>query len=183
MRIRFVLYCSVVALVTLACNPIYVSYDYDKDVDFQRFQSYSWMDIPKTEPQNAAEAARSSPLVAKRIRSNIDDQLVAKGLSRVDEGSDLLVVYHLGAKQMIEIQQNNYSGMSMWADSRVGGHAKVDHITEGMIIIDLLDAPSKQLVWRGIAENARKDDAPIDEIYKTIDRAITKVFEKYPPKG
>ncbi len=169
------------AMLAIGCNPIYVNYDYDKDADFEKYQTFSWMELPETVPQNAADAQKSNPLVAKRIRSDIDDQLVSKGLRLLEQGGDLLVIYYLDPKQMLVVQQNAYSGMDMWANARVGGSISTKEVTEGTIIVDLLDGKAKQLVWRGTAENTRRDDAPIAQIYETLDKAIVKIFENYPP--
>jgi hypothetical protein len=55
-------------------------------------------------------------------------------------------------------------------------------VTEGSIIIDLVDGRTMELVWRGMAENAHRDDTSQQKLNETIDKAIKKVFEKYPPK-
>jgi hypothetical protein len=170
-----------IAMLMVGCNPIYVNYDYDKDADFAKYQTFSWMELPEIVPQNPAQAQKSNPLLAKRIRSGVNDQLVSKGLKHLERGGDFLVIYYLDPKQMLLVQQNAYSGMDMWANSRVGGAITTKEITEGTMIIDLLDGQTKELVWRGMAENARRDDAPPEQLNKTIDDAIVKLFENYPP--
>jgi len=182
MMTRLSIVVAAIIVIAAGCNPIYTSYDYDKDADFERYQTYSWFVPTETMPKDAKEAAIKSPLMAKRIRSNIDEQLALKGLRLVEEGGDLFVFYHLGSEQMIQVQQTMYSGMDLWATSRVGGSMDNKEITQGAIIVDLLDAGAKQLVWRGIAENARAEDAPQEQINDTIDRAIKEIFKKYPPK-
>ncbi len=173
---------AAIIVIAVGCNPIYTSYDYDKDADFERYQTYMWFVPTETMPKDAQEAAKKSPLTAKRIRRNIDEQLALKGFRLVEEGGDLFVFYHLGSEQMLQVQQTMYSGMDLWATSRVGGSMNNKEITQGAIIVDLLDAGAKQLVWRGIAENAHAKDAPQEQINDTIDRAIKDIFKKYPPK-
>lgn len=182
MSARFLIALVAVVIFTAGCNPIYTSYDFDKDADFERYQTYSWYVIPDTIPQDAREAIKMNPLTAKRIRRGIDEQLADKGLRLVDEGGDLLVFYHTGGAQLVVLQRTMYSGMDLWATSRVGGSANVQEITQGALIIDLFDVQAKQLVWRGIAENARKEDAPPGQVNDTIDKAIVKIFEQYPPR-
>jgi hypothetical protein len=169
------------AILAAGCNPIYTNYDYDKDADFTQYKTFSWMELPETVPQNAAEAEQSNPLIAKHIRNGVNAQLTSKGLKLLEQGGDLLVIYYTDPKQMLLVQQNAYSGMDLWANSRMGGSTSTKEITEGTIIFDLLDSESKQLVWRGTGENARNDDAPIEQLYDTLDKAIVKIFEMYPP--
>ena len=182
MRAYIFLMLGVAAMVAVACTPIYTSHDYDKKVDFTRFKSYSWMEIEHSKARNLSEFQQRSQLATKRIQQDIDVQLAAKGLQKLDQNGDLLVVYYTSANEMLEVSQNTYSRAGMWADSRVGGSANVNESVEGTIIIDLLDAKYKQLVWRGTAEAAHDADAPIEQIYDTVDKAIKKLFENYPPK-
>ena len=35
-------------IVAAGCNPIYTSYDYDKDADFDTYETYSWLIVPDT---------------------------------------------------------------------------------------------------------------------------------------
>jgi hypothetical protein len=49
-------------------------------------------------------------------------------------------------------------------------------------MVDLFDRRQQQLVWRGIAENARRADAPPEQVDDTIEKAIVKIFKEYPPK-
>ena len=181
MKTCFLIAIAATAMLAIGCNPIYVNHDYDKDADFARYETYSWMKLPETVPQNATQAQQSSPLVAKRIRSGINDQLASKGLKHLEQGGDLLVTYYLDPKRMLQVQQNAYSGMDVWANSRVGGSISTQEIIEGTIIIDLLDGKANQLIWRGMAENARRENAPIDQLNETIDKAIEKIFKNYPP--
>ncbi len=182
MTTRFLIAIAAVVLFTAGCNPIYTSYDYDKDADFDSYETYTWYVVPDTLPQDAKEAIKKSPLTAKRIRSDIDEQLAKKGLQMVDEGGDLLVFYHTGGAQLLVLQRTMYSGMDLYATSMVGGSTNVQEITQGALIVDLFDAKAKQLVWRGTAENARKEDAPMEQLNETIDKAIEKIFKEYPPK-
>jgi hypothetical protein len=78
------------------------------------------LEIPERTPESAAEAKQSSPLVAMRLRDDINRELAGKGLTEVDDGADLLAVYYLGAKQITEIKQNAYSATGVWANARIG---------------------------------------------------------------
>jgi len=170
---------TAVALI-VGCSPIYTSHDYDPDANFASYTSFSWMENQDVEKANQAKAG---PFANDRIHKNIDKELSGKGLARQDDGGDLLVIYYLNGKQVTEVMRTSYGGADMWASARVGGgDAVVTEVNEGMIIIDLLDAKSKTLVWRGTGENAMKADASTEEIYNQLDKVIKKVMGEYPPK-
>ena len=178
------IFVALAAAIILAagCNPIYTSYDYDKDADFDSYETYSWLVVPDTIPPDAAAALKQNPLEAKRIRQYIDGQLVEKGLTPVETGGDLLVFYHTGGAQLMVLQRTMYSGMDLYATSRVGGSTNVQEITQGALMVDLFDRRQQQLVWRGIAENARRADTPPEQVDDTIEKAVVKIFKEYPPK-
>jgi len=174
---------GVLALALVGCNPIYTDHDWDPDADFARYATYSWMEIPAREAANVAEAQQQSQLVDKRVKNGVNRELVAKGFKEVSADGDLLVVYYMGAKQITEISQSTYSRGDMYASMFVGGgNVNVDNITEGSIIIDLVDGGTEGLVWRGSAETSVKEGTSTEKRSELLDSAIKKIFEKYPPK-
>ena len=49
----------------------------------------------------------------------------------------------------------------------------------GTLVVDLYDAKTKQLIWRGSAENTLSDKATKNE--KNLDKGVTKMFKAFPP--
>jgi hypothetical protein len=58
----------------------------------------------------------------------------------------------------------------------------VQQIPVGTLIIDLVDAKAKQLVWRGTARDTIDQDATPEERDKNIKNALNKLFENFPPQ-
>jgi hypothetical protein len=50
---------------------------------------------------------------------------------------------------------------------------------EGTLIIDLMDASNKNLLWRGWGTSVI--DGPIDLTEKQINDAVTKILKAFPP--
>lgn len=174
MKVQFRIAC-LLALTVAACNPIYTSYDWDKEADFTQYKTYTWYEREQTKPQDAQQAQMMNPLMITRIQNEVDKALKEKGMQKVDEGPDVWVNYTLGSVGRTEISQTGY-GYGF-------GTTSVRDITEGTLLIDLIDARSNKLVWRGIAENAHREDASPQEINDTIDKAVAKVMKEYPPKS
>ena len=57
----------------------------------------------------------------------------------------------------------------------------VSEIPVGTLIIDLVDAGKKQLVWRGTASKTLEPDASPETKEKNINEAVQKMFANYPP--
>ncbi len=51
----------------------------------------------------------------------------------------------------------------------------------GPITVDLVDARSNELVWRGRADDVIPNDS--DERAQKLQEAVSKMFENFPPPG
>jgi hypothetical protein len=47
------------------------------------------------------------------------------------------------------------------------------------LVIDLYDAKTKQLIWRGSAQDTLSDKATQNE--KKLDKGVAKMFKAFPP--
>jgi Domain of unknown function (DUF4136) len=57
--------------------------------------------------------------------------------------------------------------------------ATVQTYTEGTLVVDLYDATTRKMVWRGVAQ-ATVSDKPEKNALK-IDKSLAKMFARYPP--
>ena len=168
------------AVLFLGCSPIYTEHDFDPGADFASYQTFSWIDMSDVLPQNARQA---DPSFQKRIQDDINKELAEKGLSKQDNDGDLLVIYYLNAQEMTATGGTVYGVSDLYAQSRVGGGDSTStDLTQGMLTVDLVDGKTKNLVWRGSAENAMKEGITNKGVYDIVDKAIKKIFEKYPPE-
>lgn len=146
-----------------------VSIDYNRNVDFTKYRTYAW--APSKNPPK-------DPLWNLRIVEDIERQLNAKGLKRVyTDDADLYVTYDGGIREDVSIQGFGTGGR--W----LGGSFSVNKVTrkEGTLIVDLLDGPSGQLVWRGIATETVSDKA--DKNISKLTKVIEKLFRGYPSQA
>jgi uncharacterized protein DUF4136 len=163
-------------LAVSACSSITTSADYDRAVDFSKYKTYAWKDVDAT--QNA--------LLENRIKSAVDSALAAKGLQKVSDNPDLWVVAH--PRLTKETQINTYNtgwGYGWgWRGGYGGGTttSTVSEIPVGNLVVDLVDANKKQLVWRGTASKTIDPSSTPEQKQKNVDEAVTKMFEPYPPK-
>ncbi len=158
-----------------------VNYDYDPTTDFQAYETYRWVERPQTPEGDARTAVMNDPLIEQRVRQAVNAQLLAKGLRQESDNPDLLVLYHLGLEDKVDVTDWGYSyddNMRGYQDREIDAF----EYKEGTLIVDLIDRSSEVLIWRGTARDAveEKNRAP-EKGEKKINEAVTKIFAAYPP--
>ena len=149
-----------------------VAWDYAKGTDFTRLKTYAW----------TAGHPLPDPLNHQRIVSAIEAQLAAKGFTRVNpaEQPDALVAYHAGFSRNFAVNEFG----SGWAGFHLGGtftnRARLEEITVGSLIVDIIDAKANAIVWRGTASKDIDVHAKPGTRDKQVNRAVEKMFRHYP---
>jgi hypothetical protein len=95
----------------------------------------------------------------------------------------VLVAYHASFSRDLEI--NGYAsgwGGYRWGPARTGT-ARVEQVTVGTLVIDLVNAKSNTIVWRGIATKDLDPKASPEKRDKNINKAAEKLFKNYPHKA
>lgn len=164
------------ALLGAACSTLQISTDYDKNVDFTQFKTFSYHDTGE---------ARND-IVASRIENVLSDALTAKGLKRVPDGGDLWLVPHPRLSKQTQI--NSYNSGWGYGYGYRGGYGgmgttttTVSEIPVGTLVVDLVDGKKKDLVWRGIASDSLKTDASPEEREQNLRNATAELFANFPP--
>jgi len=152
----------------------HVQTDFDHQANFSHYKTYSWQAI---KPENSLWEAR--------IKSAVDTQLAAKGWSQVDNGGDVTIVA-VGTTHTQRTLQTFYDGFGGgWRWRGFGGMGEAttteQDYKEGTLVVDLYDAKTKQLIWRGSAEDTVSDKAAKNE--KNLDKGVAKMFKKFPPNA
>jgi hypothetical protein len=162
-----------VFLSTVACFAQQVKFDYDRSADFNQYKTFSWGTV---HTQN--------PLWVERIKSAVDSALTAKGWTLVDSGRSVSIM----AMEMNETHQTlntYYDGFGGgWRWGGLGDSFGDSTTTEstykvGTLVVDLFDSKTKTLIWRGSASDTLSDKS--DKNIKHLDKAVDKLFERFPP--
>ena len=180
---RFVLYLALILLlVTAASARDKISVSYAKGFNFSQYKTYAW----------AEHGAVAHPLLAADIVGAIDQELQARGLQKVTSNPDLIIQIYGSLDTDMTMYSNDplYAGSGgippfdpgMTGPAFVGfyGNTSVT-VHKGEMIVDLIDAKTKKLVWRGMAtESVSSHDA--EKLIDEVNGAISKMFKEY-PKG
>jgi hypothetical protein len=163
-----------VLLLASSSSAQQVKTDYDRSANFGQYKTYSW---EKVQTQNQ--------LWAPRIQEAVNVTLAAKGLTPVASGGDIAIV-------AIETTQNQqtlntfYDGFGGgWRWRGFGGFGDATTTTEnykvGTLVVDLFDAHTKALIWRGSSSDTLSDKS--DKNIKNLDKGVQKMFDHFPPDG
>lgn len=171
-----------------ACSSVPVTTDYDPEYRLSPTASYAWLDAPKHQTDPFVD----NDLLARRVHRAVDEQLAANGLRPVTDGKqpDLLVTYHVGAQEKMDIDTTDFYGYygyypcwHCWGPGPYygGRDVWVRYYTEASLLIDIVDAKTKQLVWRGVADRRlpKFDDPAQRDAY--VNETVRAIFQYFPP--
>ncbi len=168
---------SAVALVALAMSAglasSRVTTDYDHSTDFGKYKTYSWI-----------KANAGNSLWEDRIVRAVDAELRAKGWTRVDSGGDARVAA-FGSTRNQRSLNTFYSGSGGGWGWRRGfggtGYATttVDITKVGTLVVDLFDARTRKLIWRGTADGSLSGSPEKNE--KKLEKSARSLFKRFPP--
>jgi hypothetical protein len=175
---RYFLTAIIVAVSTSAVLAQKVKTDFDRSVNFSSFKTYFWA---KTDPIPTNE------LMNQRVIAAIDQWLTAKGWTKVPQGqADVAVVASVATQESKSLDTFYSGGMGGWGYYGWGGMGgtattTVHTYVDGTMVVDLFDAKTKKLVWRGIATDSVSNDPKKNA--EKIRKAAEKMFKKNFPPG
>ena len=172
-----------VMAISSGCGPsMKVSSDYDKGVDFKKYKSFSIYSSGKLN-----EAV--SQLNQQRILTAIRNEMIRKGFQETSSSPDLLVnpVAIFKDKVSVVASTNYYAYGGAFRPYYWGGGGMADATTnydvrqykDGSLIIDIIDAATKNLVWHGVGNS--EIDAPLKDPDTKIPKAIESIMAGFPP--
>lgn len=172
-----------VGTVVTACasSPAtHVSTTVAPDAQFGRYRTFTIM-TPR--PRNPNPAAADDPMVENSItnralRDDLRRALEARGYTPGGPDADFSVAYYAAARQTLDVQNVDYGYpfRPWWFGARE--QQVVTPITQGTVVVDVIDQRTKQLVWRGTGRAEVSDDQA--KYTAQLERAVNDVVQKLP---
>jgi hypothetical protein len=173
-------------ILAAGCAGQQVTTDYSPATSFSQFKTFALVSSPDT--------TAAQQLLDQRVRNAVQAQLTTKGLTPTDrENADLYVGYGMVDKTHRQVYTYNdgwgWGGGWGWRYYRWGVawpmtvQRRVDTYTDGTVVVNLVDAKTKKVVWEGEVPDVV--NLPVDNpvrATKEVDAAVTKLFTKYPPQ-
>jgi hypothetical protein len=154
-----------------------VKVDFDKSANFAELKTFS----------TKIGTSWNNQISEKRISAEIEETLTGKGWKKVDANPDALVVLH-GATQTKRTLNTFYSGDMGWGGYGYRGWGGMgmgsattteSEYQVGTLVVDIFNANSKQLVFRGAASDEISDKP--EKNVKKVEKAAAKMFKDFPP--
>ena len=160
-----------------------VKFQFDDKADFSKYKTYVWQKHPKS--------LDVDDLTMGQLEKGFGAALAAKGLTKTDSANpDMVIVFQLAVNQEKEMTSYHTGGYGYgpgWGGGWYGGGGPSMSTTTtstihiGTVVLDMYDASTKTLVWRGMASKTIDPKAKQEKRQKNIDKAATKMLKNYPP--
>jgi len=178
--IRGAKWLAILCLLVGACTAAQaqkIKVEYDKSLDFTMFKTYG---IDPT------DASTSRPMLRLAIQAAVEHDMNRLGFNKVANHPDLYVQMYGAIDSDFTTHYHDpiYGGyippinsaITLWHN--IPGTYTTVVVPKGELVVDLIDANKKQLVWRGIAKQKLSDQR--DEVLDQVNTAVEKMFLKYP---
>jgi hypothetical protein len=167
MKTRLTLCAMAMCLISTIATGQQVSVNYNHSQSFAQYHTYAWGSNNANQVQNS--------ILAQVAQQDINSALQGKGLRMVQENQkpDLIVTANGGMRQ-----QTSYSAWGMRGIGGGMGGITPEQNVEGTLVVDLYDAKSQSLVWRGIGQNTLNKNGNKNQ--QMVEKAIQKMFKQWP---
>jgi hypothetical protein len=166
-KTKLALCAMIVGLTSVVAAGQQVSVNYNHSQSFSGYHTYAWGSNNTNQIQNS--------ILAQVAQTDIEAAMQAKGFQKVQESQkpDLILLASGGMRQ-----QTSYSAWGMRGIGGGMGGITPQQNVEATLIVDLHDAKSQSLVWRGIAQDTLSNNG--DKNQKIMQSAISKMFKQWP---
>jgi Domain of unknown function (DUF4136) len=161
---------GMILLLASASFAQHVKTDFDRSTDFSQYKTYSW---EKVQTQDA--------LLVDRIKEAVNAALTAKGWTPVESGGDvsILAMEMTHNHRTLNTYYDGFGGGWRWGGGFGNATTTEETYKVGTLVVDLFDANSKKLIWRGSSSDTLSDKS--DKNIKALDKGVQKMFDHFPP--
>ncbi len=166
--------------VTGCATHVTISSHVEHGLDFSHYQTFNWGPadaLPTGDPRLDKNAFFND-----RVQGAVEKGLRARGLqlTAIDASADLLIHYHASISKRITV---NHVDSGYGYCSQAVCPPDVVEYEAGTLVLDIVDARTNRLIWRGWAQNNVEDllHDP-DRMASTIDDAVERMLRRLPPK-
>jgi hypothetical protein len=180
---RVVVLTVALPLMSVPARAQSVDVDYDKTVNFRAFKTYALGTVKMADD--------ASPLMVQRTVSALEGQMSAIGFRKVDAKPDLIVEIQSSTRE--ELSYTTWGDFSpywggpypywggvaypFWHSSGFSG-VDVQTILVRTLIVDMIDARTEKVVFRGTADDRVSHKAKKNE--RKAYEAVAEIFEESP---
>jgi hypothetical protein len=164
-------------LAIAGCATMNVSSHVERGLDFAQYHTYNWGPadaLPTGDPR-----LDKDPFFHDHMQGSVEKTLAARGLTLSASGMpDLLLHYHANVTERIKVNRLEQPYGSCTSEECPGG---VTEYEAGTIVLDIIDARTNRLIWRGWAQDDLEhliDNR--DRMAREIDEAVSRMLRQLP---
>lgn len=187
-KVALVSFVAVVMFGLVGCSGWTVRAHENPNVWLGRYRTYAWL-VP---PRDSPEAGLVGTALDRAVRNAIVDELDDLGFDPARPGTrpDLLVTYRVSERQRVDAYDYYalhqpfaytfdypYGYPYSYAYPGWGPVTELRTYPEGTLVLELLDARTGTVLWRGSA--TRAEDTPATSPERAAE-AVYRIFDKFP---
>ena len=142
-----------------------------RDVNLASYRTYAWSPV---QPGTTGDVRLdNNEIFQERVRAAVEKQLAAHGFEKTAGAPQLLVHYRASVEQRFDVPE-----LEPWESC---AECKPFIYDAGTLLIQLVDARTNQLLWRGWSK--ANVDRIVDNqpwLEEHIDETVAKIFERLP---
>jgi len=182
MRWRYLLIAVLLAVFSGFSSGQKVRVGFDKSVDFSKYKTYTWEEpaMPPTRPH-----------LYTTVIGSVDGQLQTKGLSRVEQNGDLILISAGGIGFAIVASGGRplsptFTGpppvinATVWTGAEGQGQL-MPAVPEGSLVLEFVDRTANVVVWSGTVTE-KLDIEKKSKSLELASKAVAKLLKQFPPK-
>ena len=170
---------AIAALPALAQKP---QIQWNDEYNFDQVETFQWQSIEE------AQMSSANPFMHSLIKNLLAAELATSGLIEVTTNPDVYITYYGSTETEVQLRTDSYGysyggyGMGGWGYYGYGSAGPVSSTTRqveiqhGTLVVDIWDAATQELVWRGTVTDVMSSDPEKNE--KLVTKAIAKLVDE-----
>lgn len=169
---------AVLGLTVSACATMNVSSHVEQGLDFTPYHTWQWA------PADAlpeSDARLNNPFFQDNFQGAVEKQFAVRGMVQTGsdaDAPDLLVHYHANISPRLDVSSGDQTIGACYDEQCT---VRVLENEVGTVILDVVDAQTNRLIWRGWAQNPVEGVLDHPERFRNrINEAVTRMFARFP---
>jgi hypothetical protein len=165
-------------LILTGCATLTVSSHTDRGLVWSKYKTFDWGPadaLPAGDPR-----LDKDPFFQDRVEGAIEKAMAAHGFERSAASAkpDLLIHYHASISDRLDVDRLDRDyGYCVNANC----DSRVTHHEAGTLVVDVVDAASNVLIWRGWAQGSVEGViGNRNRLRRRIDEGVTRMFQTMP---
>jgi uncharacterized protein DUF4136 len=173
---------AALAAVLVACgSAVRVNTSVAPNANFSSLRAFRVMSPPARRDNRSIPAEHpmlDNSIINRSLRADLVSAFQARGYGLDPTDPDFTVAYYASTREKLDVTAWDYGYPGRWGGWRARTEYEVRPFTEGTVIVDVVDARTRDLLWRGQGVSVVSDDP--ETYMKNIRSTVTAIVEKFP---